>query len=369
MSQGPFSGVRVLEFSGKGPAPFCAMLLSDLGADVVTVDRPGQGQSADLVRRGRRSLALDLKSADAQALCLKAIERADVLIEGYRPGVMERLGLGPEVALERNPRLVYGRMTGWGQEGPLAQAAGHDINYIALAGALGAMGNKDAPPPPPLNLVGDYGGGALYLAFGIAAALFERERSGKGQVIDAAIVDGAASMMSLFFGFSGMGLPTGRGRNFLDGSAPFYRTYACRDGGYISIGPLEPEFYAQLLDRIGVAPDDLGPQWSPDRWDGAARVLEQVFLTRTRQEWCDLLEGTDACFAPVLTMEEATRHAHMAARRTFVDLDGVVQPAPAPRFSRTPGRIQRGACAPGEGGMEALGAWFEGREEADDNDR
>jgi alpha-methylacyl-CoA racemase len=358
VGQGPFAGVRVLEFAGKGPGPFCAMLLSDLGADVVEVDRPGSGTaSGDVVRRGRRSITLDLKDSRDRDLCLEAIARADVLIEGFRPGVMERLGLGPEGALERNPRLIYGRMTGWGQSGPLAHAAGHDINYIALAGALEAMGPKRSPPPPPLNLVGDYGGGALYLAFGVAAALYERERSGRGQVIDAAIVDGTASLMAVFCGFAGMGLATGRGRNLLDGSAPFYRTYECSDGRYVSVGPLEPEFYDRFLSAIGVDPATLGPQASPGDWERASGSLEALFRTRTREEWRAVLEGSDACFAPVLSLEEAPTHPHLRAREVYEEHFGVVQPNPAPRFSRTPGRIQGAPPRAGEGGVEALRAW------------
>ena len=354
--QGPLAGVRVLEFAGLGPAPFCAMLLSDLGADVVRVDRPGAGPSpADVTCRGRASLALDLKQAEAREGCLAAIELADVLIEGFRPGVMERLGLGPEPALERNPRLIYGRMTGWGQTGPLAEAAGHDINYIALTGVLDAIGTAEGPVPP-LNLVGDMGGGALYLAFGIAAALYERERSGKGQVIDAAIVDGAASLMSIFTWLQADRMVRlRRGENLLGGAAPFYRAYECADGRHIAVGALEPQFYAALIERLGI--EDVPGRASAKEWPDGCEALAKVFRTGTRAEWCALLEGTEACFAPVLSYDEAPSHPHLRARETFVEAFGMAQPAPAPRFSRTPGTVQGPPPAAGEGGLERLRAW------------
>ncbi|HYE43928.1 MAG TPA: CaiB/BaiF CoA-transferase family protein [Caulobacteraceae bacterium] len=358
--QGPLAGVRVLEFAGIGPGPFCVMMLSDLGAEVLRVDRKGApgAMPTEVPARGRKSIALDLKDPAAVELCLKAVEKADVVLEGYRPGVMERLGLGPDVALGRNPRLVYARMTGWGQDGPLAHAAGHDLNYIALTGALSATGDKHGRPVPALNLVGDFGGGAAYLAFGIAAALFEAQRSGRGQVIDGAVVDGTASMMAQWSWFEAQGLGRARrGENFLDGSAFWYRTYQCADGEYVSIGSFEPQFYAQLLDKLGLRPEDLPAQFDLAAWEQAGRKLEAIFRTRTRDEWCALMEGTDVCFAPVLHLSEAPEHPHLKARETFVEAYGVVQPAPAPRFSRTPGAIQGPPPAAGEGGAELLGTW------------
>jgi alpha-methylacyl-CoA racemase len=331
------------------------MMLSDAGAEVLRVQRPGPEPSPrDPTHRGRSTLQLDLKEADAVALCLELIAQADVLIEGFRPGVMERMGLGPEPAQARNPRLIYGRMTGWGQDGPLAGAAGHDINYIALTGALAAMGPPDQPPPPPLNLVGDYGGGAMFLLFGILAALYERERSGRGQVIDAAVVDGTAALMSVFSWMRADGLWDGRrGRGLLDGAAPFYRTYRCSDGLHLSVGPLEPQFYAVLLERAGLDRAEYARSPDPDSWPELSRRLETVFASRTRDEWCALLEGTDACVAPVLTLDEAPRHPHMSGRGVFTELDSTIQPAPAPRFSRTPS-----AAAPAELSGEALAqAW------------
>jgi alpha-methylacyl-CoA racemase len=323
------------------------MLLSDMGAEVVRILRrpePAYGS----VSRGRRDLVLDLKTPEALATCLQAIEAADVLVEGFRPGVMERLGLGPEPALARNPRLIYGRMTGWGQEGPLAHAAGHDINYIALTGALAAIGPPGQPSPPPLNLVGDYGGGGLYLAYGIALALYERERSGQGQVIDAAIVDGTASLMAVF---TGDRVPMEKSRNFLGGAAPYYRCYLCADGRQIALGPLEPQFYAELVRRIG-APE-LPDRFDPANWPELNATLEALFASRPRDEWRELLEGTDACFAPVLELDEAPDHPHMRARGVYEPRDGMAQPAPAPRFSRTPGAIQDG----GGDGAEVIARW------------
>jgi alpha-methylacyl-CoA racemase len=351
---GPLLGLRVVELTGIGPGPHCAMLLADLGAEVLRIDRPGgNGWPNPIVDRGRGTLALDLRSAAGRAAGLAALDRADVLIEGYRPGVMERLGLGPEALLARNPRLVYGRMTGWGQDGPLAQAAGHDINYIALTGALAAIAGPDGQPLPPLNLVGDFGGGSLYLAFGILAALIERQRSGRGQVVDAAIVDGVASLMTMFAGL----LPAGRislepDRNLLAGRAPFYRCYRCADGRFVAIGAIEPQFYAELLQRIG-APEDLRQdQYEAAAWAERGRLLERLFAARTRAEWCALLEGTDACFAPVLTYAESLAHPQMQARASYVERDGLAQAAPAPRFSRTPGAI-----GPAEDGAAMLARW------------
>lgn len=354
MAQGPLNGLKVLEFAGLGPAPFAGMMLSDAGAEVLRVQRPGADPSPrDPTMRGRSSLSLDLKRPEAVALCLELIGQADVLIEGFRPGVMERMGLGPEPAQARNPRLIYGRMTGWGQDGPLAGVAGHDINYIALTGALAAIGPPDRPPPPPLNLVGDYGGGAMFLLFGILAALYERERSGRGQVIDTAVVDGTAALMSVFSWMRADGLwDSRRGRGLLDGSAPFYRTYECKDGRHLSVGPLEPQFYAVLLEKAGLDPAEFARSPDPDDWPELAQRLEAVFAARTRDEWCPLLEGTDACVAPVLTLDEAPAHPHMAARQVFTTEGGVTQPAPAPRFSRTPGGLEERPS-----GAELARAW------------
>lgn len=359
-SRGPLHGLKVVEFAGIGPGPFAVMLLSDLGAEVLRIDREGSPGASrnDPTARGRASLALDLKAPESIRLCLEILAKADVLIEGFRPGVMERLGLGPDEALAANPRLIYGRMTGWGQTGPLAHAAGHDINYIALTGALAAIGPKDGPPTPPLNLVGDYGGGSLYLVMGVLAALYERERSGRGQVIDAAVVDGAASMMSIFTWMEADGVGRARrGGNILDGSAPFYRCYRCADGKYVSVGAFEPKFYDLLLAKLGLEPEDLTSQYDTGGWDAVSARFAEIFARRTRAEWTELLEGEDVCFAPVLELAEAPDHPHMRERDTFTDHDGLIQPAPAPRFSRTPGRIQGRAPAAGEGGEARLQAW------------
>ena len=344
MQNGPLKGVKVLEFAGIGPGPFCAMLLSDMGADVLRVDRPNaRNFSFDLTARGRRLVALDLKDSQGIEAALALIACADVLIEGFRPGVMERLGLGPDIALARNPRLVFGRMTGWGQSGPLAHAAGHDLNYVALSGALHAMGRAGEPPAPPLNLVGDFGGGALYLAMGICAALVEVGRSGQGQVIDCAMTDGVASLATMFYGLRAGGLWNDtRDANLLDGGAPFYDCYACACGGYVAIGALEPQFYALLLDKLGLthAPEFSGPQHDRSQWPARTHMLKAMFLGQTRAHWCALMEGKDICFAPVLTWAEAPSHPHNLARGTFVDIGGVLQPNVAPRFSRTPGGVQ-----------------------------
>ena len=362
---GPLSGLKVIEMPAIGPVPFCGMLLADLGADVLRIDRTGEVDLGlpiepkyELLGRGKRSLALDLKDPKAIALVLDLIGKADVVIEGFRPGVMERLGLGPDPALQRNPKLVYGRMTGWGQSGPLSHAAGHDINYIALTGALHAVGHKDGKPVPPLNLVGDFGGGSLYLAMGLLAALFERQQSGRGQVVDAAMVDGAASLMTMFYGMMGAGLWSDvRGSNMLDGGAPWYDTYECRDGGFVAIGSIEGKFYADLVNVLGLDPATLPKQHDRKRWPSLRAAIAATFRTRTRDEWCALMEGSDICFAPVLSLEEAPRHVHMAARETFVSPDGVIQPAPAPRFSRTPGSVARKPPVRGEGGEGALQDW------------
>ncbi len=351
MAQGPLAGVRVVEFAGIGPGPFCGMLLSDLGADVVRIDRGagGAGRPADVVGRGRRSIGLNLKDAGDVETALRLIERADGLIEGFRPGVMERLGLGPDVALARNPKLVYGRMTGWGQTGPLAHAAGHDLNYIALTGALHAMGRAGERPTPPLNLIGDYGGGALYLAFGLLAGIIHARARGEGQVVDCAMTDGAASLAAMFFGMRASGLWTDeREANLLDGGAHFYDTYECADGKWISIGSIEPQFYALLLEKTGLSDPAFQAQMDRASWPDLKAKLMDVIKTKTRDEWCEIMEGTDVCFAPVLSMAEAPSHPHNAARGTFVERDGVVQPAPAPRFSKTPGAIQGPPPGPGE---------------------
>ncbi len=357
--EGPLKGVKVLEFAGIGPGPMTAMLLSDLGAEVLRIDRKGSSgaRPKEVASRGRKSLALNLKTPEAVEACLALIEQADVLIEGYRPQVMERLGLGPDVALQRNPKLVYGRMTGWGQTGPLATAAAHDLNYIAITGALGAMGPADRPPTPPLNLVGDFGGGSLYLAFGIVAALYAVRNSGLGQVIDAAIVDGAASLMAMECWMRAEGLSLRRGENLLDGSAHFYRCYECADGKYVSVGPVEAQFYGLLREKAAAVGVDLPAEQDMPTWQANGEIFARAFKTKTRDEWSEIFEGTDACFAPVLDLSEAPAHPHMAAREIYVERFGVVQPAPAPRFSRTPGAIQGPPPAAGEGGMEMAQAW------------
>ena len=340
---GPLAGLQVVELASIGPGPFAAMLLADLGAAVVRIDRTepsGLGLPVparfDVAGRGRRSVALDIKRPAGRDAALRLIARADVLIEGWRPGVAERLGLGPDECLARNPGLVYGRMTGFGQQGPLAQAAGHDLNYVALAGALHAIGPA-GQPLPPLNLVGDYGGGALYLAFGLMAALFERQRSGRGQVVDAAMVDGASSLMSLFHGLAAAGQwdPSRRAANLLDGGAPFYATYETADGRFVSIAALEPKFFAELARRIGLDEDFVRRQYDRRCWPGMRDEITRIISGRSRDDWCALLEGSDACFAPVLTLAEAAGHPHARERRAFVEIDGVRQPAPAPRFSRS----------------------------------
>jgi alpha-methylacyl-CoA racemase len=362
---GPLTGYRIVEFAGIGPGPMCAMLLSDMGADVLRVDRlsaAGLGISMrskfDLLSRGRRSVAFDLKKPEAIEAVLKLIEKADALLEGFRPGVMERLGLGPDVCLKRNPRLVYGRMTGWGQEGPLAHAAGHDINYIALTGALHSIGRKGDRPVPPLNLVGDFGGGALYLALGIVAGLLEAQKSGKGQVVDAAMVDGAASLMTAIYGLKAAGVWSGgRGENILDTGAHYYEVYETSDGKYVTVGSIEPKFYEELLELSGLKGQALPHQNDRNAWPAMKERLTRIFKSKTRDEWCRIMEGSDVCFAPVLSMEEAPQHPHNRHRGTFVEVEGVVQPGPAPRFSRTPGRIQRPPASPGEHTEEALRDW------------
>jgi alpha-methylacyl-CoA racemase len=338
---GPLAGLRVVELAGIGPGPFAAMLLADLGAEVIRIDRPGEtarlAPERDATRRGRRSLTLDLKCAAAVAVLLRLVETADALIEGFRPGVAERLGFGPEICLARNPRLVYGRMTGFGQSGPLAEAAGHDLNYIALAGVAHGIGRAEAPPVPPLNLVGDYGGGAMFLVVGVLAALLERTRSGRGQVVDAAMAEGAALLMTPFYALHAAGLwQDRRAANLLDGGAPFYDTYATADGKYLSIAALEPKFFAELARRIGLDEAFVKGQYDQALWPALRAALTAIIATRSRETWVEILEGTDACALGVLSLAEAPLHPHNRARGSFIEINGVTQPAPAPRFSRTP---------------------------------
>ena len=364
---GPLTGLKVVEMAGIGPAPMCAMLLADLGATVLRVDRrqpsglgAPQERKYDLLLRSRKAIAVDLKQPDAVDLTLRLIDAADAVIEGFRPGVMERLGLGPDVCLARNPRLVYGRMTGWGQEGPLAHAAGHDLNYIALTGVLHAIGRKGGPPTPPLNLVGDFGGGTLYLAFGVMCALFEAGRTGKGQVVDAAMVDGAASLMTSYYGHFASGLMTAeRGANMNDSGAYFYDVYECADGKWVSLAPIEKKFHDELFGRLEIDVADLPDQWDRRSWDAVKARLAETFRTRDRAEWQALLEGTDVCFAPVLAPDEAPTHPHIAARGTFVEVDGIVQPAPAPRFGGHPMAKPTPAEAPSpDNAVAALDGWL-----------
>ena len=354
---GPLTGIKVIELAGIGPGPFCGMLLSDLGAEVIRVDRPAGGGRKDVLTRGRKSIAVDLKSPKGKEVILKLCESADALFEGFRPGVTERLGLGPNECMARNPALVYGRMTGWGQEGPMAQAAGHDINYIALAGALHAIGPKGGKPVPPLNLVGDFGGGGMLLAFGLVCAMLEAQKSGKGQVVDAAMVDGAATLMAMFFSMKAGGIFSNeRGSNMLDGGAHFYDTYETGDGRYISIGSIEPQFYALLVEKAGLDATDFSAQMDMSRWPEYKEKLTNVFKSKTRDEWCALMEGSDVCFAPVLSLDEVAEHPHNKARGTFANVEGVIQPAPSPRFSRTPGALTASSRAPGEDTRDVLAA-------------
>ncbi|HEY2999472.1 MAG TPA: CaiB/BaiF CoA-transferase family protein [Acidimicrobiales bacterium] len=359
---GPLAGITVVEIAGIGPGPFCGMMLADLGADVIRVDRAGSVQGgdperppADLLARGRRSVGVDLKSPDGVEVVLSLVERADVLFEGFRPGVAERLGIGPDECLARNPRLVYGRMTGWGQDGPYASTAGHDINYIALAGALDPIGRRGEAPVPPLNLVGDFGGGGLLLAFGLLAGLLEAKASGRGQVIDAAMVDGAAALMTMTHSLRAMGIWNDeRGTNMLDTGAHFYDVYETADGRYVSIGSIEPQFYAELLRLTGLEGEELPFQHDRAKWPEMKERLAAIFRTRTRDEWCALMEGTDVCFAPVLAIPEAVEHPHNVARGTFVEVAGIPQPGPAPRFSRTGAEISSPPAHPGQHTDEVL---------------
>lgn len=349
---GPLSGLKVVEMVGLGPAPFCGMLLADMGAEVIRIDRPQKptlGTSVDVLARSRPTLDVDLKQPGAVDAVLALIDTADALIEGYRPGVMEKLGLGPDVCLARQPGLVYGRMTGWGQHGPLAGAAGHDINYISLTGALHAIGEAGGPPTVPLNYIGDFGGGGMLLAFGLVAALYEARGSGRGQVVDAAMTDGSALLSAMMYGLRGQNMwSTRRGENMLDGGAHFYGVYACADGLWLSVGAIEPQFYAQLLELAGIDDPRFVQQMDGSQWPELKAALAEVFARRTRAEWCELLEGTDACVAPVLDWDEAPQHPHNVARGTFVNIDGTVQPAPAPRFSRTPGEARSSSVETGE---------------------
>jgi alpha-methylacyl-CoA racemase len=359
---GPLAGVKVLEFEAIGPAPFAGMLLADMGADVLVVDRPGDAglglkreRWQDVMLRGKRSVTLDMKSARGTDAALALIARADALIEGFRPGVMERLGVGPTEALKANPRLVYGRMTGWGQEGPLAPRAGHDINYIALSGILNAIGRRGEAPVPPLNLIGDFGGGGMLLGFGVVCALLEASRSGRGQVIDTAMVDGAALLAAMFAGFlAAGGWSEERGANILDSGAPWYDVYQSADGKYVAIGAIEDKFFAELCTRLQL---ELPPQYERARWPEMRRRLAETFRQKTRDEWCRVFEGSDACFAPVLSWSEAREHPHSRARAAYAELAKVAQPAPAPRFSRTRPELRRAPPERGEGGREALADW------------
>lgn len=354
---GPLSGYKIIELAGIGPGPFCGMMLSDMGAEVIRVERLSGATSApkDVLQRNRKSIALDLKSKEGVETVLRLVEGADALFEGFRPGVTERLGLGPDECMARNPKLVYGRMTGWGQEGPMAHAAGHDINYIGLAGALHAIGRAGERPVPPLNLVGDFGGGGMLLAFGMVCALLDAQRSGQGQVVDAAMVDGTASLMAMFFSMAAQGAFTDqRGTNLLDGGAHFYDTYETSDGKAICIGSIEPQFYALLIEKAELDPETFKPQMDASQWPQLKARLAEVFASKTQSEWCDIMEGTDVCFAPVLSIFEAPEHPHNKARKSFVEIDGVTQQAPAPRFSRTKPEISHGARVPGEDTISVL---------------
>lgn len=364
---GPLSGYRIIEIAGIGPGPFAAMMLADMGAEVIRVERSQAVRGPapdtpgfDILQRGRRNIAIDLKNPDGVETLLRLVESADALIEGFRPGVMERLGVGPEVCAARNPRLVFGRMTGWGQSGMYAQAAGHDINYISLAGALAHFGRAGQAPVPPMNMVGDFGGGGMFLAFGVVCALLEAAKSGRGQVVDAAMVDGSAVLMTMFWAFSQMGAhdENNRGTNLLDTGAHFYDVYECRDGNYVSIGSIEPQFYAELLRLTGLEGDpEFAKQMDKSSWPHLKSRIAEVFKTKTREEWCAAMEATDVCFAPVLTMSEAARHPHNVERKMIVEIGGIKQPAPAPRFSRTTPEIAAPPAHPGQHSREILGDW------------
>ncbi len=364
---GPLTGYRIIEIAGIGPGPFAAMLLADMGAEVIRVERaqsvrgPAPGTPHfDVMLRGRRNIAIDLKHPDGVATLLDLVASADALVEGFRPGVMERLGIGPDVCLARNPKLVFGRMTGWGQEGMYSQAAGHDINYISLAGALAHFGRAGEAPVPPLNMVGDFGGGGMFLAYGVVCALLEAQRSGQGQVVDTAMVDGAAVLMSMFWAFKNIGAfdEDKRGTNLLDTGAHFYDVFECADGTYISLGSIEPQFYAELMRLTGLAEDpEFAQQMDKSQWPHLKLRLREVFQGKTRAEWCELMETTDVCFAPVLTMSEAAKHPHNVERKTFIEVGGVTQPAPAPRFSRTQPEVKSAPAHPGQHSREILADW------------
>ena len=357
---GPLKGVKIIEFGGIGPGPFCAMMLSDMGADVIRIERKGQlsltEPKYDVMMRNRRSVGIDLRKPEGSAAVLKMVARVDALQEGFRPGVMEKLRLGPDICLEINPALVYGRMTGWGQEGPLARAAGHDINYISLTGALHTFGQKGQKPVPPLNLVGDFGGGGMLLAFGMVCGLFEAQKSGRGQVVDAAMIDGSAALMAMIYGLKASGFWTDeRGVNLLDGGAHFYDTYETADGKYISVGAIEPQFYQLLLQHAGIEDPDFKDQLDQKKWPALKEKITDIFKTKSRDEWCQIMEGTDICFAPVLSLDEAPDHPHNRQRNTFVEVEGVIQPAPTPRFSKTPPELQSPPPTPGEHTKAVLG--------------
>jgi len=363
---GPLSSIKIIEIAGIGPGPMCAMLLADLGAEVIRIDRVQEANlglnrdpTKDVLLRGRRSIAVDLKKPEGIELVLQLIEKSDALTEGFRPGVMERLGLSPEVCHQRNPKLVYGRMTGWGQDGPLSHAAGHDINYISLVGALDAIGREGEAPIPPLNLVGDFGGGALYLAMGVLAGVIEAQKSGQGQVVDCAMTDGSASLMSMFYGMKGMGRwSEERGTNVIDTGSHYYNVYKTKDDKYISIASIEPKFYQELIEKSGLSKEpDLPKQTDDSSWGPMKERLTTVFLSKTRDQWCEIMEGSDVCFAPVLNMEESIHHPHNVARGTFIEIDGVYQPAPAPRFDKTPCEVSKPPSSTGQDSHAILNDW------------
>jgi len=368
---GPLQGVKIIEIAGIGPGPFCAMMLSDMGAEIVRVERKGltadpKAVKYQILNRGRKSLGIDLKKPEGVAAVLRLVGQADGLFEGFRPGVMERLGLGPEDCLKINPKLVYGRMTGWGQDGPLALAAGHDINYISLSGALHAIGPSGEKPVPPLNLVGDFGGGGMLLAFGIVCALLETQKSGLGQVVDAAMVDGSAALMAMFYGMAATGSwKDQRGQNLLDSGSHFYNTYETLDGKWISVGSIEPQFYALLLEKSGISDPEFLTQMDQSKWPEFKEKMTEIFKSKTREEWCRIMGGTDICFAPVLTMDEALKNEHNVARSTFIEVDGVPQPAPAPRFDRTRPEVQMPPPVPGGDTEVILADWGFSSEEID----
>lgn len=362
---GPLHGFKIVEIAGIGPGQLCGMLLADMGAQIIRIERPGEGDPGismptkyDIMNRSRPTLAVDLKCKEGVEFVLRLCEGADALFEGYRPGVMERLGMGPSDCMARNERLVYGRMTGWGQHGPLADSVGHDTNYIAVAGALGSIGDEDRPPPIPLNLIGDFGGGALYLAMGMLAAMLEASKSGRGQVVDAAMVDGVASMMTVFYGLMAGGMWTDRRHsNWLDGAAPFARNYETSDGKYVAVCAMENRFYKALLESLEITDIDPSEQHQKEHWPQHETIFTRTFKSKTRDDWSDILEGTDSCAAPVLSMTEAPQHEHSKARNTYVTVDGIQQPGPAPRFSRTQSEIRHGPTVPGERDRQALSEW------------